>query len=243
VHIGAFIFALLIVQCTGAISSRSINSMAGCFYPLWICIFRIRPPAKPPDKTEPINLRYQSPQLIVFCGAMIANASRHQLIVKSNANPASYKIIVESEYTFVNQIHSELPTFYVFKIAPTDPSKAMTATAPRNFLPIGTFQQTLDSATSTTTIVKLQAPSVLPTVDHSVFDGKRITESLTLFASASPVPNNKIERERASNTKSAQRINIMATMDQREGPILQHQSFNLPQIFHHKFARENPITN
>ena len=181
--------------------------MAGCFNPLWICIFWIRPPAKPPDKTEPINLRYRSPQLIVFCGAIISNAYRRQLIVESIAKPASFKIIVESVSCFANQIHSEPQRLHAFKIAPTDPSKAMTATAISKYmLPIGTFQQTLDSATSTMTF-EPNAPSVTPTVDQSIFNGKIIPEFLALFASAKPVLFINILREsKQRNISSAKQF-------------------------------------
>ena len=48
--------------------------------------------------------------------------------------------------------------------------------------------------------------------------------------------------DKASNAKSVQQINSVATMDQINSPILQLQSHSIYQTLHHKFVRESPIT-
>ena len=155
-----------------------IRSLAGCFTSDWIRIIYIRPARKPPDKTEPISLRYRSLQLIVFCGAMIANAYRHQLIVKSITKPASFKIIVESASSCANQNNSELSSLQAFEMKPTDPSKTTTAIAT-----IAPIVQPTDSATSTMTI-EPNVPFVKPTVDPSISSGEAIFEPREYFVPA-----------------------------------------------------------
>ena len=107
----AFAFALLIVELIDTISRRMIRSLAVCFASDWIRIVYIRPQRKPPDKITPANLPHSMIKLIVFCVASFANASHHHLIVDSFAEPASFKIIVESEFSFENQINPEPPRF------------------------------------------------------------------------------------------------------------------------------------
>ena len=108
-HIVAFVFALLVIKFTGAISQRSIHSLSGSFISKWIRIVWIQLPRKPPDKITLANLQHSIIELIVFCFATFANANCHQLIVNSVAESTSFKNIVESVSSFAYQINSKLP--------------------------------------------------------------------------------------------------------------------------------------
>ena len=197
----AFVFALLIVEFTGAISQRSIHSLSGRFISKWIRIVYILPPPQPPDKITTLILQHLMIKLIVYRFASFANVNCHQLIVELFAKPASFRMIVESEFSLKYQINSKLPSLQAFEMTPTDPSKTTTAIAT-----IALIVQPKDSATSTMTF-EPNAPSVTPTVDQSIFNGKIILEFLVLFASAKPVMFINILREsKQRNISSAKQF-------------------------------------
>ena len=110
-RIAIFAFALLIVASTSAVASNINLSLLSRFKSEWIRIVWIRPPPKPPAKiTTSILQHYLMIKLIVYRFASFANVNCHQLIVELFAKPASFRMIVESEFSLKYQINSKLPS-------------------------------------------------------------------------------------------------------------------------------------
>ena len=194
----AFVFALLIVELICTISRRMIRSLAVCFASDWIRIVYIRPPPKPPDKITTSILQHLMIKLIVYRFASFANVNCHQLIVELFAKPASFRMIVESEFSLKYQINSKLPILQAFEMTPTDPSETTTAIAT-----IAPIVQPTDSATSTMTI-EPNVPFVKPTVDPSISSGEAIFEPREYFVPARRILFDNTKRERKqSNISSA----------------------------------------
>ena len=159
----------------------------------------------PPDKITTSILQHLMIKLIVYRFASFTNVNCHQLIVELFPKPASFKIIVESEFSLENQINPEPPRFYAFEMTPTDPSKTTTAIAT-----ISPVNQTMDSATSTM-MIEPNAPFLKPTVDPSISCGESIFEPWTYFASARQILFNKIKSS-ANQSHGNRRSNMISNL-------------------------------